>query len=297
MNERKKTSGIGIALGGGGGRAFAHLGVLSRLEEAGVRPHCVTGSSMGAVIGALYAQHPSTTETVPRIIDYFRASSLFGRLARPNKGDGLHRRPGRFGPLAKKIATLSVAATISLRRGLRSPHPVNKAIDAFFPGDGPEIGSLAVPFGINALDLTGGEVREFVAGPLNPLLKAAVAVGMLFAPYRHEGRDYADAAPVCPVPVGLCRALGADKVIAVDICSPLDRDHRPDTGFDVVRRILSIQSELLRRNEISGADSTIRPEVEDIFWGDFSRIDEAVERGRAAAERTLPEIERFAGGD
>lgn len=296
MSEKRPPVKIGIALGGGGGRAFAHLGVLSRLEEAGIRPHCVSGSSMGAVLGALYAQSPDAAEAVPRILDYFRGSSLFGRLARPKKGDGLHRRPGRLGRWARKFATLSVAATVSLRRGLRTRHPVNKAIDALFPGDGPDIRSLALPFGLNALDLTGGVVGEFVEGPLNPLLKAAVAVGLVFAPHRHDGRDYADAAPVCPVPARLCRALGADRVVAVDICGPLDRDHRPDTGFDVVRRILSIQSDLLHRNEIADADLVVRPEVGDIFWGDFSMIDEAVRRGREAAEAALPGIAELAGG-
>ncbi|MDR0362676.1 MAG: patatin-like phospholipase family protein [Planctomycetota bacterium] len=294
MNGREAERKIGVALGGGGGRAFAHLGVLARLEEAGVTPYCLSGSSMGAVLGALYARDPRADRVIPEILDFFRKSSLLGALARPNRNDGLHSRRGPLGRVGKKLATLSVAAAVSLRRGLRTLHPVARAVDALFPGNGPDIGSLALPFGLNALDLTEGRVRDFAEGPLNPLLKAAVAVGLVFAPFRHDGRDYADAAPICPVPVTLCRKLGAEQVIAVDICNPLDRDHRADTGFDVVRRILSIQSDLLHQAEIAGADIVVKPEVSDIFWGDFSRIDEAVSRGRDAAEAALPLIRALA---
>ena len=139
---------------------------------------------------------------------------MFGAFARPAKGDGLHRRPGLCGKVLRKFATASVATTISFRKGLLKKHPVNKAIDHFFPGGGPDIADLVIPFGLNALDLTAGEVRDFLSGPLNPALKAGVAIGLVFSPHRWDGVDYADAAPLCPVPVGLCRRLGADVVLA-----------------------------------------------------------------------------------
>lgn len=278
---------FGVALGGGGSRAFLHLGVLSRLIEAGLAPGCLSGSSMGAVLGAMYASDRDPAAAIPRILDYFRKSSLFGAFIRPAKGDGLHRRPGFGGIMAKKLATASVAATISFCRGLRKTHPVNKAIDALFPGEGPDIGQLAIPFGLNALDLTSGTVRDFVSGPLNPALKAGVAVGLVFRPWRWNGADYADAAPLCPVPVGLCRKLGARTVLAVDICAPLERGMRMDSGFDVVRRIMAVQSDELNRLETASADLVLGVDVSDIFWADFSRIDEAYERGREAASGIL----------
>ena len=286
----QKTPTFGVALGGGGSRAFVHLGVLLRLEEEGLRPDCLSGSSMGAVLGALYASHASGAEAVPRILDYFRKSSLFGGLVRHDKGDGLHKRPGFFGGLARKMATASVASAISFRLGLRRRNPVNRAIDDFFGRDGKRYESLALPFGSNALDLTSGELAEFTAGPLAPALKAGVAIGLVFAPHEWEGRQYADAAPVSPVPVGLCRRLGAERVLAVDICAPLTRPLPSYCGFDVVRRIMSIQSETLNAEETSGADMLLRLDVSDVFWGDFSRIDELVERGREAAGQIVEEV-------
>lgn len=285
-----KKSGLGVALGGGGARAFVHLGVLSRLEEEGLRPEYISGSSMGAVLGALYADEPHRETTIPRILDYFRKSSLFGRLIKQDKGDGLHSRPGWLGRLVRKLATWSVASIISFRLGLRRYNPVNDAIDEFFSRDAREIESLALPFGVNSLNLTTGELEEHVKGPLAPALKAGVAIGMILPPYEWNGSQHADAAPVCPVPARLCRKLGARVVLAVDICAPLVNPLPSHSGFDVVRRILSMQTEALNIQETSDADIVLKIDVSDVFWADFSRIDYLVERGREAAATIVEQL-------
>lgn len=279
--------GFGIALGGGGSRAFVHLGVLARLEEEGLSPSFVSGSSMGAFLGALYAADPNMESILPAVIGYFKKSSLFAALRRKSKGDGLHHRPGMIGNLARKFATASVATFISFRMGLRRVHPVNHAIDEWF-GGGRDFGGLALPFGLNALNLTRGRVEEFTSGPLAPALKAGVAIGLIFAPHQWNDCAYADAAPICPVPVGLCRRLGARTVLAVDISAPIRRPQEPYSGFDVVRRILSVQSEMLNARETERADAALSIDVSDVFWADFGHIDSLVERGRRAAEEVLP---------
>lgn len=287
---------IGVALGGGGSRAFVHLGVLLRLAEAGLRPGFVSGSSMGAVLGALYAVEPDGEESIRRILDYFRKSSLFGGLIRQDRGDGLHRRPGFMGRLARKFATASVANAVSFRQGLRRMNPVNRAIDDFFGRAGTRFEDLAVPFAANSLNLTHGRLEEHRSGPLAPALKAGVAIGLVFAPHVWNGQQHADAAPMAPVPVGMCRRLGAERVLALDICAPLERPHECHSGFDVVRRILSLQSESLNESEIAGADRVLRIDCSDVFWGDFSRIDDLVERGRRAADGVLDAVREWADG-
>ncbi len=274
---------FGIALGGGGSRAFVHLGVIARLEEEGLRPHCVSGSSMGAVLGALYAADPVAERSIPRILDYFRASPLFGGLIRQERGDGLHRRPGFFGKLARKTATASIAGIVSFRLGLRKMNPVARAIDGFFAANRTRIEDLALPFAVNSLNLTRGRLEEHVSGPLAPALKAGVAIGLVFAPFRWDGCQHADAAPIAPVPVTLCRRLGAVRVLAVDICAPLERPLEAHSGFDVARRIMSMQSETLNERETAAADVLLKIDASDVFWADFSRIDDLVERGREAA--------------
>ncbi|MCD8138186.1 MAG: patatin-like phospholipase family protein [Planctomycetaceae bacterium] len=279
---------FGIALGGGGSRAFVHLGVLARFEEEGLRPGFVSGSSMGAVVGALYARRPGG-DAIPGILDYFRKSSLFGGLVRQDKGDGLHKRPGFFGIFCRKAATASIAGTISFRLGLRRMNPVVHAIDDLFGKENVRFEDLALPFAANAINLTDGRLEEHAAGPLAPALKAGVTIGLVFAPYVWNGSQYADAAPIAPVPVTMCRNLGAEKVLAVDICAPLARPQESYSGFDVVRRIMAVQSEVLNDAEVAGADDVLRIDVSDVFWGDFSCIDELYRRGYEAA---APAVER-----
>lgn len=281
---------IGLALGGGGARAFVHLGVIARLEDAGLRPGWVSGSSMGAVLGALYALDPVAERSIPRILDYFRKSSLFGGLIRQDKGDGLHKRPGVVGAMARKLATCSIATTISLRLGLRRMNPVNRAIDDHFGSKGILFSDLEIPFAANSLNLTKARLEQHVSGEVAMALKAGVAIGLIFAPLVWGGDQHADAAPIAPVPVSMCRSLGARKVLAVDICAPLDRPLECYSGFDVVRRILSYQSELLNQAEIDQADVLLKIDCSDVFWGDFSRIDLLYERGYKAAETVLDQL-------
>lgn len=290
MNGTRQT--LGIALGGGGSRAFVHLGVLQRLEEEGLAPACASGSSMGAVLGALWARTPRMAELLPPVTQYFRTSRLFGALARPPRGDGLHARPGLLGSIARRAATWSVATAVSWRAGLLRSHPVNKAIDHFFGPDA-RIEDLARPFAANALDLTNGRVADFTHGPLAPALKAGVAIGLIFAPHAFDGTQYADAAPISPVPVELCRRLGAARVLAVDINAPLERPQTQQVGFDVVRRILSMQSELLARRELDGADLVLRIDASDVFWGNFENVDELVVRGWTAAGAILDPLRKL----
>ena len=245
---------------------------------------------MGAVVGALFAEDPQAERSIPRILDYFRKSSLFGGLVRQDKGDGLHVRPGFFGGLARKMVTASMAGVVSFRQGLRRRNPVNNAIEDLFGRTGKKIEDLALPFAANSLNLTHAALEEHTSGPLAPALKAGVAIGLIFAPHSWDGCQHADAAPIAPVPVGMCRRLGAKKVLAVDICAPLVRPMDCYSGFDVVRRILSMQSEHLNAGEVADADVVLRIDCSDVFWGDFSRIDELVERGKQAADTVLDRL-------
>jgi predicted acylesterase/phospholipase RssA len=244
---------------------------------------------MGAVLGALFARSASQ-EGINETLAYFRSSPLLGRGRRWRR-DGLQVRSGPLGRLARKFATALVAVAVSFRLGLRRYNPVEAAVEHFFPGLDFDITSLSLPFACNALDLGEGVVAEFSQGPLNPALKAGIAVGLVFKPYRWLGKHYVDAAPLSPVPVGLCRRLGAPRVLGVDISSPLEKGIGVESGFEVVRRIMSVQSTELNRQETAGADWLIQADLGDFFWADFDRLDELVERGRQAVEPLLAQAQ------
>jgi len=179
---------LGIALSSGSARGWAHIGVLQALEERGLRPEVVTGASVGALVGAAYAA---------------------GRL------------PG----LARWVRTLTqldvwrLVDTTFRGGGVMSGNRLMEAI-AEQVGDAP-IESLPVRFGAVATDLYTGEEIWLREGPFMAAVRASSGMPGLFAPHLHDGRWLIDGGVVNPVPVSLCRALGADLVIAVDLSRPV----------------------------------------------------------------------------
>jgi len=192
---------IGLALGSGSARGLAHIGVIRAIEEAGINVDVVAGTSIGALIGAVYASgHLDTLEQDFRRIDWRRIGTLLDPVF-PKSGliDG------------RKIAGF-----------VRAHVPLNA------------IEQLPVPFCAVATDLTNGEEVMIRHGDLIDAVRASISVPGIFSPVRHDGRILVDGGLADPVPVSAARALGADIVIAVDLNHDLvagkTRRRRPRTG-------------------------------------------------------------------
>lgn len=282
---------LGIAFGGGGSRAFVHLGILSVLEEAGIEVRAVSGSSMGAVLGAMYAAGGGAAAVRQNSMEYFCGSKLFGMNPKPARNDGLHIRPGLWGWFKKFARTLSIATVIGARRGLIKRNIVHEAIDSLVPDNA--FADLALPFACVALDLTNGELKTFAQGSVRQATKAGTAVGVVYPPFLWNDREYADAAPVASVPVNACRALGVDVVLAVDIRTPKPVPFFVQNGFDVISRVEMIQSSQLNDAECDSADMIIKPDVGDVFWGDFTKLPDVVKRGEDAMRARLDDVQEL----
>jgi len=174
---------IGFALGGGGARGFAHLGVLSALQEAGIPCDAISGTSIGAAVAAGIACG-LPPESVAAAVE----------------------SAGRFAAIPNPVPLRSVFTSTLVERQLRRQF-----------GD-VRIEDLATPLGVVAVDLHTGEEVVFTSGDLVPALMASMAVPGIFTPVRYQGRVLVDGAVRSPVPVRACRDLGADFVIASRMC-------------------------------------------------------------------------------
>jgi len=178
---------IGFVLGAGSARGWAHIGVLRALDEAGIKPDLIAGCSIGAVVGAAYAAgRLDQLETWARSLDWKRMLKLMD-----------------FG----------------LRGGLIKGRRVREVFREQFVER--EFSELALQFGAVATDLHSGQEIWLREGKVSTAVSASLAVPGLFPPVRHEDRFLVDGGVVNPVPVSLCRAMGADIVIAVDLGSDL----------------------------------------------------------------------------
>jgi NTE family protein len=247
--------GLGLALGGGFSRGFAHLGVLQVLEQNHIPISCIAGTSVGSILGAAYA----SGAPLARIIATCRTL--------------------RF----RDIARWQVS-----RLGLASNHRLGNLIEQVF--ESRRFEDLRIPVAVVATDLANGEPVVFTHGNLSEAIRASCAFPGLFEPVKIGTRCLADGGLVAQVPTLAARELGATHVMGVSV--GIDDVHRgaPSNIFQVVCRAVSAaqkhQLEIWERH----ADLVLRPDVQSLAWDDFDRADEAIEAGAVAARRALPRI-------
>lgn len=253
-----QRAGLGLALGGGFSRGFAHLGVLQVLEENNIPISGIAGTSVGSILGAAYA----SGAPLARII-----------------------------ATCRKIRFRDIGRWRVSRLGIASNHRLGKLIEDVF--DSRTFEDLKIPMAIVATDLANGEAVVFTQGNLAEAIRASCAFPGLFEPVEIGTRCLADGGLVAQVPTRAARQLGAAHVLGVSVGVEDGRRGAPTNIFQVVSRAVSAaqkhQLEVWERH----ADLVLRPDVQHLAWDDFERADEAIEAGAAAAKRALPRIQKL----
>jgi NTE family protein len=285
------TPRLGLALGSGGARGLAHCGVLDAFAEAGLPIDVVGGTSMGSLVGALYARRPDPATVWRELHDYVEDSEFADYWAAfvPRR-DGDERgeaRPwhGFFDYMHRGRVALRTMATRSAESREKLAAPLQRLL-----GTTRTFADLQLPFAAVALDLVSGRSVVYSDGPLLEALYASCAIPGVFPPIESNGRLIVDGGGPYRVPVEAVRELGADFVVAVDIPSYLEPRLR--TGFDLGMRSNSIARDRLNELVCATADALIRPPVELFHWADFRSGEAIRDLGYQAARAALPEIER-----
>jgi len=278
---------LGIALGGGGARGLAHLGVLKVLEEEGIPVHCIAGCSVGAVVGAAYAQHPGADILVER----FKASldeSFFSHLGLAylnsdcsESGSFLHQAARRV--RRRLVINLAQSREAILKEG-RLREVLSRLIDAG------RIEETRLSLAVVATSLDSGREVVFRKGDVIDAVAASSAVPAFLSPVRLEGDLLTDGAVACPVPVRCLASMGADVSLAVEISVRKFFPLEPVNVFEILNRAGMITSRELGRAMARTADVAIFPDTRDVHWADFSRFDELIRAGMEATRESLPRL-------
>lgn len=244
---------IGLALGGGGARGMAHLGVIEVLNEAGIRFDAVSGCSVGAVVGALYC--------AGIFMDQFRAMAA-----------NIHWRQ-----LVQKAK--------STDKGLLNFDKMERLL-VMMIGD-IEFSDLEIPFGVAAMDFNTGEPIFLTEGPVARAVHASCAVPGIIEPVFLNGRYLVDGGVVDNLPVDLARELGAGYVLGIDIFSPhYKRDAGvPGIGLTVLETLIHSSG-----GGVHKADFVIRPDTAGSTYVRFSQRNRLISAGRRAANAALPDL-------
>jgi NTE family protein len=275
-----------LVLSGGGAKGIAHIGVLRSLDSLGIRPDLVVGTSMGAVVGALYASG-YTGRTLDSLARVLPLSELF-RTYQP-------RAPRSLGPLQPLVVWEQGERSFNLQSASIVEAEINALVNAAMlrgnllaRGD---FDSLPIPFRAVATDLARREPVVLSAGDLAQAVRASVAIPLLFAPERVDDRFLVDGGLSANIPVGVARRAGAELVIVVDATEhPADAydAYSPITVADRLVEFLFQQS----ADSVRAGDLLVRPDVEGFTSLNFSarNIAQLLERGRAAADSVLPRL-------
>ncbi len=252
----KRPPRIGLALGGGAARGFAHVGVIQVLEEAGLRPTLIAGTSAGSLVAALYAS-------------------------------------GKTGAQLQQIAETMEEATFAdwtlpiFSRGLLRGDALARYVHAQV--NGRLIEDMPLPLGIVATDLNSGQGVLFQRGDTATAVRASSAVPAVFQPVRIAGREYVDGGLASPVPVRYARQMGAELVIAVDISNVPDANPAGDT-LQILLQTFTIMGRSINNWELRDADIVVRPALNGMAGADFNSRRRAIQAGRVAMQQALPQL-------
>jgi len=250
----KRPPRLGLALGGGAARGFAHIGVIQVLEEAGIRPDLVVGTSAGSLVAALYA-HGKTSAELANLALTMDEGSITD-WAFPSRG---------------LIRGEALARFVREQTG----HTL--------------IEKMKMPLGIVATDLDSGAGMLFQRGDTGTAVRASSSVPAVFQPVKIGEREYVDGGLVSPVPVRYARQMGAEMVIAVDISSPPD-GAATDGTMKLLLQTFAIMGKSINRFELKEADVVVRPPLLGVSSADFTSRVRAIRSGREQALALLPEI-------
>jgi NTE family protein len=280
---------VGLALGGGAARGLAHLGVLKVLEEEGIAIGAIAGTSMGALVGGMYALRPDVREVQRKMLevlfskDFLRVKVQYLKALREVKESSVFRT---FASYVRR----TVFHNIVLNRQSFMPADRYTRYISAFVGDR-LIDETLIPFAAVATDIRSGDEVVITRGPMQTAVAASCAVPGILPPVVIDGLMLVDGGWVDQVPVRPVSALGADLVIAVEIgVDNEDTDGLLRNGLEMVIRANAITRNALCRLQLARADFVIRPATESILWADFKRAEDAITCGETAARAVMPAI-------
>ena len=257
-----KVLNLGLALGGGAARGFAHVGVIQVLEEAGMQPDLVVGTSAGSLVAAMYASGKNSTQ-LRRVAETMEEAEITDWMM-----PILNRGALRGEALARYVNT----------------QVGNRLIE-----------QMKIPLGIVATDLHSGEPVLFRRGNTGSAVRASSAVPAVFQPVKIGSREYVDGGLVSPVPVRQAREMGANVVIAVDISTDPEGSPASDT-FQILMQTFNIMGKSLNTVLLKDADVVVKPALMGVKSADFAARRKSIEAGREAMLKALPRLKEVLSG-
>ncbi|MBD3168169.1 MAG: BamA/TamA family outer membrane protein [candidate division Zixibacteria bacterium] len=287
-----KPGGIGLALSGGGAQGFAQIGVIKVLEEYNIPISHIAGTSIGAVVGGLYASGYSARDLESIVLSrdwtemFSDSPNRLSLFLTQRQQRERHLLQVRFDGLKPYIP-----------QALTGGQKVSNYLYEFTVGSsytaGADFDDLKIPFRAVATDLITGTPVILSSGDLAEAMRASISVPLAFTPVEYGESLLVDGGIICPVPTEVARQMGADKVVAINTVTPLYPRERLKNALDIANQATSVMVMEKTEEQLNSADLVIEPRLSHYANMEFNDIKSLIDEGEKAARKALPDIYRL----
>ena len=281
---------ICIALGPGGARSLAHIGVLQILQEEGIAIKKIAGTSAGAIVGAVFAETNDAFETEKRFKTLLK-SEAYEQSGLGTLKDHTVHGINFWEQITTRIKGMIALSLAQSKLGILRNKHFKECLGILILSN--DFSQLQIPFSAMATDLISGCGVEITSGDIIKSLNASSAIPGFFPPVQLGKYLLVDGAVCCPVPVEHCGSNRDDVIVAVHVPSKLNCGYKPENALDIMVRAEEINMRNLDQVKTARADIQIFPDIKDVAWNEIHRLDEMVAAGRKAAQKMLPQILKF----
>ncbi|HPH71413.1 MAG: patatin-like phospholipase family protein [Candidatus Cloacimonetes bacterium] len=282
---------LGYALSGGGARGFAHIGVLKVLEEEGIYPDYIAGTSIGAVIGALYAMGYSAND----LEDMCLTLNWNELISDTQKRKDLYIGQKRWTPYGNVIFDLNESWIPQIPSSVFVANNLNLELFKLTAASSQinNFSDLPVPFICNATDLITGEGVTFTKGSLMQALRASISIPSLFEPFELNGHLYIDGGISQNMPINLLHEMGADKVLGIKVNSTLRKEENLNNFVDILDQTINIGITRNLNEHLDVCDLLIEPDLTNFASTDYQHIQSIIAAGEESARQMIDQIRAF----
>ncbi len=280
---------IGLALGGGAARGLAHLGVIKGLQDAEIPIDVIAGTSIGAIIGSIYAESQDIDAVIDNLHSYLHSKD-YKKTKLEFIKNNQEQTNSYFKQLKKLVKTgIFMAASIQ-KSSFISDDEFRNNLECIIPAK--NIEDCPVKLGLVATDLMHGTEKIIRTGSLIQGAMASSAIPGIFPPFIKNNETLVDGSWINPVPVRVARELGADFVIAVDVASKMSEDIKADNGLNISLKSAEATRLALKEECLKLADIVLPIDLPEVHWADFMQIDHCIEKGEALLASELEKIKK-----
>ena len=281
---------LGLALGGGGARGLAHIGVLKVLDKERIKITSITGCSMGAIAGGLYSYFRSAEQVEDFILQAIKNPKFENLGIESFNRNKVNHDKNYFDQIINYIGARINAMKIMGHVSYFDEEITNEIYEMI--PDVP-IESLKIKFSAIATDLISGKEINFTQGSLRKAVRASSAIPGIFPPVEIDDNLLVDGSSSESVPVGRVKEIGADRVLAVDVSRCLKIVRPAKNILDILYRTEDITSYHLSSLRLKEADLIIQPKVKQLSWADFDKVNEIIKAGETEAIDNLDKIKKL----